>query len=134
MNSVSWFIYAAQVCGSIGVLFTTFGTLALILTGAVWFFPRLFAAMNSMSYGDFKKEMKDSPLKPLRKGWLALAFTLILLGNLIPEKNTMYAIAVAQVGEQVVKSGATQEMASDATKALQQWIKRQIEPEKSEKK
>jgi hypothetical protein len=46
----------------------------------------------------------------------------------------MYAIAASQVGESIVKSEQTQEMASDATKALQQWIKKQIDPEKTEKK
>ena len=43
-----------------------------------------------------------------------------------PEKKTLYAIAASEYGEQIIKS----EIGNDATKALQQWIKRQIEPEK----
>jgi hypothetical protein len=132
MNSVSWFIYAAQVCGSLAELFEVLGWFTLVGIWLAFVAPRVANFINDQKNDD-PRAVFPNP-KPLRKGWLGFAFTLILLGNLIPGKNTMYAIAVSQVGESIVKSGQTQEMASDATKALQQWIKKQIDPEKTEKK
>ena len=70
-----------------------------------------------------------------RKTWAWCLISLVLF-VFIPSSNTMYAVAASQVGEQVVKSEAIQGVANDATKALQSWIKRQIEPvtEKPENK
>ena len=59
--------------------------------------------------------------------WMIVCF---VGAAIIPAQKTMYAIAASQVGEQVVKSEAVQGIANDATKALQIWIKKQIEPDK----
>lgn len=117
MNSVSWFIYIAQVSNSLGILFTVLGTIGLFCCTAYFAVPRINAFFESDD--DFQG-------LPLQKGLLTLAIISLTVGNLMPEKNTMYAIAASQVGEQIVKT----ELASDATKALHSWIKKQIEPDK----
>jgi predicted permease len=115
MNSVSWFIYIAQVSNSVGNMMVTLGVVGLIAIAIyVW-------AASIASSIDAGKLLPQFP----RARWFALAIGFLLVGNLMPERNTMYAIAASQVGEQVVKS----EIASDATKALHSWIKKQIEPE-----
>lgn len=55
---------------------------------------------------------------------------LLTLAALFPSKSTMYAIAASQAGEKIAQSEQVRGIADEATKALQQWIKRQIEPEK----
>jgi hypothetical protein len=120
MNSLSWFIYIAQVADSIGMLLIAIGTLIIgcvLLSFAV---PRINAAME---------DCDDYVGKPLKTNWLAVAAVLLLIGNLIPKKGTMYAIAASQLGERIASSETAKGITDDATKALQQWIKKQIEPE-----
>lgn len=120
MNSVSWFIYIAQISNSLGEMFIAFGVSSLVGVGLAWGFPRVFNAMECNRPDD--RDYWTPP--PFRSGYVAAAICFLVVGNLMPEKNTMYAIAASQVGEQIVKT----EIASDATKALHQWIKKQIEP------
>lgn len=108
MNSVSWFIYVAQVSQSIGSLFVGFGAVILICCVA-------YTVACAIEYGEARFA---------RTRFFVLGATLLVIGNLMPHQNTMYAIAASQVGEQIVKT----EIATDATKALHSWIKKQIEP------
>lgn len=124
MNSVSWFIYIAQVSGSIGTMFCVLGVLGLLGAGMLALFGTI---AQSCEANEFK------PLIPKAR-WIALAVLLLLFGNLMPEKNTMYAIAASQVGEQIANSETVKGVADDATKALRSWIKRQIDEPKPEKK
>lgn len=121
MNSVSWFIYIAQVANSLGVMFCVLGVLLIIAVMGRFIFPY---AQNAMELNDPGDRGYVQPTA-IHRGYMMLAICFLLVGNLMPEKNTMYAIAASQVGEQIVKT----EIASDATKALHQWIKKQIEPE-----
>jgi hypothetical protein len=121
MNSVSWFIYIAQISSSLGNLFVGLALIGLIVIGIGYAAPRLSNFFEAANPGD-KDYIEPRPVQKLCAG---LCITSLVLGNIMPERNTMYAIAASQVGEQIVKT----EIASDATKALHQWIKRQIEPE-----
>jgi hypothetical protein len=116
MNSVSWFIYIAQVSESIGSLFRVLGGLGIILCVLFTMISTISASVDADEFVP-----RASPAR-----YIAISAALLAVGCLMPERNTMYAIAASEVGEQVVKS----EIASDATKALHQWIKKQIEPEK----
>jgi hypothetical protein len=51
----------------------------------------------------------------------------------MPSKNTMYAMAASQMGEKVVSNQTVQEVGGDVAKALQSWIKSQIEERKKDK-
>lgn len=120
MNSLSWFLYATNVVENIGILLF----LLLVFSGIC--FGILNIAVPA-SEGQVL-EWKDYKL-----WWTRGLVTIITCGFILaflPSKNTMYAIAASQIGEKVSESEMVQGVANDATKALQQWIKKQIEPEK----
>lgn len=118
MNSVSWFIYVAQVSNSLGMMFVALGTIGFVVIG----FFTLLASIHSSIDTD-KITIRTVPTR-----YFAAATAFLILGNIMPARDTMFAIAASQVGEQIVKNEAVQGIAGDATKALQQWIKRQIDP------
>lgn len=64
------------------------------------------------------------PLKHLKKyGLFAILGVLMCIGNcFIPNKDTLYAIATSQVGEQVLSTP----LAAKAEKALEAWLDKQI--------
>jgi hypothetical protein len=118
MNSISWFIYIAQVSQSLGNLLIGFGAATITCCGFYTFARTLAASIDAETF---------VPHFPAAR-YVALGVLFLLIGNLMPERNTMYAIAASQVGERVAGSDAVQGITADATIALQQWIKRQIEP------
>lgn len=124
MNSVSWFVYIAQVGGSLGTTFVLLGVLLMIAVMTRFAFPFFynFVECNSPNSSDYRAP------KPISRAYMALAVGFLVIGNLMPERNTMYAIAASQVGEKIANSESVRGLADDATKALQQWIQRQIEP------
>jgi hypothetical protein len=126
MNSLSWFLYATDVVGSLNA-----ATFAVAAASGVGMGVAVMWA--SFVIIDARTREEENKVREARGLWLwRLAILCIasgFLSCLFPSKNTMYAIAASEVGEKIAKSEAVQEMASDATKALQQWIKKQIEPE-----
>jgi len=117
MNSISWLIYGIDVAGGIKMLAGACAiACSVILLGSGISVP----ASEGETWDWFARNAK----------WLiggpVLAWTLFIF---VPEKQTLYAIAASQIGERVIQNDAVQGIASDATKALQQWIKRQIEPD-----
>lgn len=115
MNSLSWFLYLAEVLENLGICAAILGGLGLIglLAGTIGYAC------------EKEKFWKD--------GWkigAPIIVFLFLISILTPSKKTMYAIAASEFGERLAQNEAVQGIASDASKALQQWIKRQIEPEK----
>ena len=116
MNSVSWFLYLADVITNLGNVL-----LIVIALSPVAVLLAFFAVM--VSEGEVLK------CKDFWRYIRIISVTLVtatLCNIFIPSKNTMYAIASSEVGERVIKSEAVKGVANDATKALQQWIKRQI--------
>jgi hypothetical protein len=120
VNSVSWFIYIAQVSNSLGIMFCILGGTGLVISG-------LYALIASAVATADEDELV---LKAPSVRYVVASIAMLVAGNVMPERNTMYAIAASQVGEKLVASEAVRGVADDATKALHQWIKRQIEPDK----
>lgn len=118
MNSISWFLYVAGVVDNFGGVMIGMGVFCLVVCGVCWF-----------GYSLADNEDTTEMLK--RTGsWTPIAAAVILtIACFVPSKSTMLAIAASQIGERVAQSEQVQGLASDATKALQQWIKKQIEPE-----
>ena len=52
------------------------------------------------------------------------AIALVVVSLAVPSKDTVYAIAASEVGEEIVKS----ETAGKAVKALNAWLDKQIAP------
>lgn len=114
MNSVSWFVYSADVVGNFQVLLFIGSIIALIGSGI---------CLLAWSIEDFESGPKFA------KRIIFGAVPALIVACLIPGTSTMYAIAASQIGERIATSEQVQGIANDATKALQIWIKKQIEPE-----
>lgn len=119
MNSLSWLIYLAQVVNNLGVMFGTMGV--LVLAGCVIYF--IVCSIDASDAVGRTVGVLPSTRYPV------IGVSLLFLSNLLPSQNTLYAIAASEVGEKIVTSEAARGIADDATKALHQWIKRQIEHE-----
>jgi len=73
------------------------------------------------------EEWQEGPSYAKRWAWSAVP--LIIMSALLPSSSAMYAIAASQIGEQLANSDDVKGIAADAKKALQQWIKKQVEPQ-----
>ena len=107
MNSLSWFLYLAEVVPNIGVASIFY----LCIVGFVGSFLLAFMA----------EELGPENL-PI-KTHIALLVGAVLLAVLTPSKQTIYLIAGSEAGEYVVTSPEGQEIINDI-KAI---IKSQIE-------
>lgn len=117
MNSLSWFLYLIDVVSNVKTMAVGF----LVAAGFAWVGLNISVPVTEgevLEWGDFKKWWT--------RGVVIIAVCGALV-SVLPSKNTMYAIAASEVGERVVKSETVQGITTDATKALHQWIKRQIE-------
>ncbi len=127
MNSLSWFLYLADVIGNfrgIAHPFAFFGGVAFFIAVGV----RVVVGGLAAAGEDEAKAFV--PLAQTALKYVTIVFTSACLVLVVaPSTNTLYAIAASEMGEKIVKSESVQGITDDATKALQQWIKRQIEPE-----
>lgn len=127
MHSLSWFIYWCGVVGNLRGMWAGCIGAAIIVGGVACFVGMMVV---------------DGGAPPMFWSWwrrvvvaCVVLLSLSAFGQVFtPSTNTMYAMAAAQGGEQVVQSEAVQGIASDATRAVQQWIKRQLDPPKEQSK
>lgn len=108
MNTLSWFIYWADVLPSFA---KGFGTLFL--------FCFLFSVFIS-GYQLIKNNCKKYIWMPL------LCAFMLLLSSFIPSQNTLYAIAASEMGEDVYKS----EQGQKIVKQLSDWVETQLKVNK----
>lgn len=117
MNSLSWFLYLADVIGNVQGLLTTLS----LLSGAglsLWF---LFGFIGIDSDWDTKRDVKRVRVKELSKSvarflWVPVVFA--LPASLIPTKDTIYLIAGSEAGEAVVTSQEGQEILNDIKEVI----------------
>lgn len=138
MNSLSWLIYLADVISGLSVvsviLFFVFGlaSIVLFIASCVTYLD----ANNEYSIGNEDVRERRMGLHHFWKEHFSTAIKIevavLILAIFVPSKNTVYAIAASEMGERVLKSEQVQGVASDATKALQIWIRKQIDTEKKE--
>lgn len=127
MNSLSWMLYLADVCdginGPLGFISTMSGVVTLIA---------LIAFVISATYVDTDEEAKhfNGSTKLALKITVPTFFITFLLVVFTPSKDTIYAIAASEMGEEVLKS----ETATKAQRALDAWLDKQIgeQPEKAQ--
>lgn len=136
MNQLSWLLYFAGTLPSLSSALIFVAVVASIIGLGCWVGSVLCLAFEQ----DAIRRKKESDAaeflawKTLWTPWrklLPIGLVFFLLGQMMPPKETFYAIAASEVGEQVIKSESVRGIADDGTKALQQWIKRQIEPNPS---
>lgn len=130
MNSLSWLIYFASLSDSASGFFAFLAALGAICTvlGTV-----LSVLWTDGSYGG---DRRIKGYEDMRKRGQALIprglMMLVVFGaiaTILPGKNAVYAIAASEIGERVITDETVKGIAADSTKALQAWIKKQIEPE-----
>lgn len=130
MNSLSWMIYAADVTGSVSAVLTTTSVFSM-LGGIVTF---CFTSVSHNDRYEFGRAKGEKPEPSIGVGWraakplLIVAFASAMIACVIPGRNTIYAIAASEVGEQALKS----QTANKAMQALNAWLDRQIAGEKPE--
>lgn len=120
MNTVSLFVYAADVIGRISVLLIL-GGLFLITISAIWM---IATGLHNDSL--FNRESKK-PYPVKKVSWLsALAFLMFLLSVLIPSERAMYMIAASQAGEMAIKTPEAQEMFNDLKDVISKKLKQSL--------
>lgn len=137
MNSFSWFLYAADVSNTLKGAFIPIIAFSMI-AAVICTICGIFLHCEQYSYTKpediaWWEEKRVSCARLAKLLWPVSVIVLLVL-CLIPSRSTFYAIAASQVGERVAQNEAVQGIATDATKALQIWIRNQIDPPaKSEK-
>lgn len=102
MNTLSWLIYFADIVSNLQGLLTTIavimGTACVIAIGPI-----------------------EIPIKRVRL-WIVVAALVSVIAALLPSKNTVYAIAASELGEQVLVSNTGKK----AVAALEAWLDAQV--------
>lgn len=119
MNDLSWLIYFADVAGSMGWAFNFIFIISSIV----------FVLNCTLGFTHAEEKATKEAWSLWRKFlWnsLIIGFVSFILTGIIPSKNTIYAIAASEMGEEIVKS----ETAGKAVKALDNWLDKQIDEPK----
>lgn len=111
MNSLSWFLYFADVVTSV----STFLGFIVIFWMMALAGHSLFTVINNDIHRDEKNPY-------IRKRWFAFVILLGVVVQLIPSKNTMYAIAASELGQSAMES----KLGTKAMQAIEAWIDSQI--------
>jgi hypothetical protein len=121
MNSLSWMIYFADVSDSL----STIGKLIAVGAGLGGAITALITAVKT----DVDNIGRVEKLNVLSTGWQAgkgffkVGIVAALVVTPIPSKETIYAIAASEMGEDVLNSPT----GGKAMQALNAWLDRQIE-------
>ena len=113
MNSLSWIIYLAGIVSDLAVITFIFGCLLLCCITAI-------AAEENDIYEALN----------ITKKYLIIYFIVVIINILIPDKNTIYAIAASEYGEDMINSKIT----NKSIKALDAWLDEQINNSEKVKK
>lgn len=125
MNWLSWLLLLADTLNNVATLFLIFGTGTTIgLT--VWLAISLAEMSSNRRYNSDNKLDRDFARAQSHatfiKRLIWLPVLLMLLGAMVPSRDTFYAIAASEVGEEAMKTPTF----SKATTALNRWLDRQM--------
>lgn len=93
MNSLSWFIYLADVLSNVGLF--------LFITGVIGVISAIFAYILIASHNIDNSDKKDHVSFKLPTRILIGSLVFIFFSGLIPEKNSMYMMAASEMGEKI---------------------------------
>lgn len=122
MNQLSWLLYAADVVDSLNA------TAAIVFVSTV--VATLFAAVLASAHVVDHEEENSRRWAGIAKRCGLTALCIALATAPIPSKDTIYAIAVSEMGEQALATP----LAGKATKALEAWLGKQIAGDEKEGK
>ena len=113
MNQLSWLLYLADVSASSEGWLIFFGVVAFVL-----------GAISTIIYLGMKADGEEPPkiMAPLSGYSIVTVMICVLLSVTLPSRETVYAIAASELGEQVLNSDTGQR----AGRALNAWLDKQI--------
>ncbi len=122
MNTLSWFLYFADILVNIASSLVFLG----FCFGGAYIGWVIHTTISNESAEDlariYGREVKEKKAYP-KLTLVVLSACCFLTANLLPSKNTMYAIAASELGEEAAKSAIGQK----SLKAIEQWIDKQLE-------
>lgn len=120
MNTLSWLLYSIDVISSASAVLTFFVVILFSVLG-FYFLMNIGMAVDNYLGEDGNHKF---PYKHLLFFVIPIFLTVVLI--LLPSKETMYAIAASEVGEEALKS----EIGQKAQQAISNWIDSQLDTEK----
>jgi uncharacterized membrane protein YiaA len=123
MNTLSWFLYFADVIEGLNYFFGIVALLSVfIFVGVV-----IWCIASFYDYRRWRGTKYEHVYTPtIQRQVFLLSLTVLLVSvtcsSILPSKNTMYAIAVSEMGEKALAS----EVGKKAQRALEVWITQQI--------
>lgn len=122
MNDLSWMLYWADVLPSLSVTVTVLSAVSGL--AAIILVPTVFIIGEDDGWSVVKRGVRA--IRYPLYAWLAL----LAAAQFVPSRDTFYAIAASEMGEEALKSP----IASKAGKALENWLDQQLADEKGEAK
>jgi hypothetical protein len=122
MNDLSWLIYFADLSGSTGVLAvaTTIVSCIVIAFGVVY--GGTIKDNWNGEFGDERWTRGHELQKFFLQKVVFIPIAAGLIAAVLPSRETVYAIAASELGEEIIKSP----VATKAAKALESWLDEQI--------
>lgn len=114
MNNLSILLYLADVLDDVGTALIVMGVFGTVAGVVLWLLS-------------LAKDPDFDVIRPYRHT-IFYALAAVLASCLFPSKDTMYAIAASEMGEEVLNSG----VGTRATKALEAWLDKQIDEQTKE--
>ena len=116
MNDLSILLCLADVAGNIGWIFNMLFGLSILCALLTLVVGGVMADDGTANEKDWRR------WKRWLIGSIAVFLSTALASAFIPSKETVYAIAASEMGEEVLNSG----VGTRATKALEVWLDKQI--------
>jgi hypothetical protein len=119
MNSLSWFIYFAEVAGNVSAGITAVSIIALVVVGC----SAIPALIDCMGDGEFY----DKVWRPTAKWLVPCALLGLLTAAIIPSQRTLIMIAGSELGERVAKSDGVNSIVNPGMDLIRKWIKQEAD-------
>lgn len=129
MNSLSWFIYLADVIHNVGNLAGLMSFVGFI-GGVTLFIAFMMLKATASDPNDFHYEVAKGVLPSIRftmKIWYPLWALFLLVSTFAPSRNTMYMIAASEAGQMIIDNKGTQEIVGDIKDIITDKLKKMKE-------
>lgn len=126
MNSLSWFIYLADVIHNLGILAGVMSALGFF-GGVALYLAFMVMRATAADSRDRGQEVAVGILPSLRltmKIWYPLWALFILVNTFAPSRNTVYMIAASEAGQMIIDNKGTQEIVGDIKDIITDKLKK----------
>ena len=111
MNSLSWFLYGADVVQNLGTMLFVLGVFLM----PVWFICTVVGFLVPWDFHMHPRSEEEGRKSKAAFAWIAprafaLCAIMLTVSMFVPEKRTMYMMAASEMGEMVVQSEEAKEI------------------------